>query len=164
MADGSADIENMKANESSMQDLWSDDYPQEQMLGVLLGRVLTAGQIDHDQTARLCLTVRELAGLLPADQQMERSLATAEGLEAFLEDDGRARKLGGAIRDWRVTIELVRSRFGWLELPPAVRERAHQRAKALVDEGQLRGWLLERHGQWLLTEQGEDEAKKWQAS
>lgn len=144
-------------------DLWSDDYPLEQMLGVLLGRLLSTSSIDDDQTARLCLTTTELAGLLPAEQRVDRAQATAEHLTEFLDEHGSVKPLAGSLRDWKVAIELVRSRFGWLELPPALRKRAHHRARVLLLAGGERGLLVQRDMQWLLTAEGERVARSWRA-
>lgn len=148
----------------SSDDLWHEDYPLEQMLGVLLGRVLQSAFIDDEQTARLCLTTQELAGLLPADQQADRAMETAEGLTEFLEEQGSVKPLAGAIRDWKAALELLRSRFGWLQLPPALRKRAHHRARALLLAGEERGLLVQREMKWSLTSDGEAAAKVWQGS
>jgi hypothetical protein len=149
----------MMMTRTSPDDLWHDDDALEQMLGVLMRHLLQADAIDDDGTARLCLTPRELAGLLSTGQQTNHAQDTLEGLADFLEEDGPVQPLAGAIRDWRVSIEQRRARFGWLELPPALRKRAHHRAKALLLAGEDRGWLVQSQTLWRLTEQGRNVAR-----
>ncbi len=136
------------------ENLWHEDHPPERMMALLLRRLLQSQSMDEDQAARFCLTPAELAGLLPVDVKAGHAQYTAESLASFLDEQGEPASLAGAIRDWKVSIELIRSRFGWLELPPALRKRAHQRARALLQMGRERGWLEQQDQRWRLTPRG----------
>jgi len=125
------------------------------MLDLLMRRLSQTQSIDADQAARLCLTTQELAGLLPTDVKSDHAMHTAESLAWFLDEQGDARSLAGAIRDWKVSIELTRSRFGWLELPPAIRKRAHMRAQQVLSTAIERGWVVFQDEKWAITPAGQ---------
>jgi hypothetical protein len=141
-------------NAQSWSNLWQEDASPERIVELLLRRLSLSQSINADQIARLCLTPQELAGLLPAEIKADHALHTAESLAWFLEDHGDGRTLAGAIRDWKVSIEMTRSRFGWLEFPPAIRKRAHQRAQQVLAIATERGWIEMHDEHWVLTPQG----------
>mgnify|MGYP000896786013 CR=1 FL=1 len=124
------------------------------MMSILLRRIQESHAINEDLAARCCLTPTELAGLLPVDIKVGHAQYTADSLAKFLDEKGEASPLAGAIRDWKVSIELVRSRFGWLELPPSLRRRAHQRASHLLQVAQDKGWVTQMNDRFHLTPQG----------
>lgn len=154
MTQGETPLDSSGQASASDANLWHEDYPLELLLGQLLRQLAQSQRIDKDQAARLCLTPCELAGLIPDEVKVDHARYTADSLAVFLDEEGIAKPLAGAIRDWKASIELIRSRFGWLELPPAMRSRAHQRARVLIDQAITQGWLVEDGEQWRLTDAG----------
>lgn len=128
------------------------------MLVDFLVRLQDYGPMSDEQARRQCLTLDELAALVPPPLQLKNSKAALMAMAVYMESPDHKEDFDDAINAWKIAIEEARYNMVWSKVPPAWAARAEQRVADIARSALSSQWIERNESEqlWQITPSGED--------